>query len=59
MAIPSYIHLKTIRLRGHPELNEKWIHDRIAEDPAVLGLGDLNLLERCQTEVLHWSLRQY
>ena len=23
------------------ELNEKWVQDRISEDPAILGLGDL------------------
>ena len=35
-----------IWLKEHPELNEKWIQDRIAQDPAILGLGDLILKDR-------------
>lgn len=33
-------------MAGHPALNEKWLQDRIAEDPAILGLGDLILKDR-------------
>jgi len=29
-------------LRDHPELGERWLQDRISEDPALLGLGDLD-----------------
>lgn len=32
-----------LSLKNHPEYNEKWLHDRIVEDPAILGLGDLEV----------------
>ncbi len=28
-------------IKNHPELNEKPVQDRIAEDPDTLGLGDV------------------
>ena len=33
-----------VSIRNHAELNEKWVQDRIAEDPTVIGLGDLVLV---------------
>lgn len=33
-------------LKDHPELDERWLQDRIGEDPALLGLGDLVLKDR-------------
>jgi hypothetical protein len=44
--IPKHIKLERILLRHHPELDEHWVQDRIAEDPVVLGLGDLVLKDR-------------
>jgi hypothetical protein len=43
--------LKTINLKKDPNLNEKWVQEQIAEDPSILGLGDLMLRdkERIQT----------
>ncbi len=35
-----------ILLRNHPEFNEKWVQDRIAEDPTIIGLGEIVLLDR-------------
>lgn len=36
-----------LSLRKHPVLNERWLQDRIEEDPAILGLGsELRLLDR-------------
>lgn len=39
-----------INLKGHPELDERWVSERIQEDPSILGLGDLILkdVERIQ-----------
>lgn len=34
---------QVISLKNHPELNEKWVQARIAEDPSIIGLGDLSL----------------
>src|SRR5713226_5545646 len=33
-------------LRNHPEFNEKWVQDLIANDPSILGLGDLVLRDK-------------
>ncbi|TET37106.1 MAG: hypothetical protein E3J72_06620 [Planctomycetota bacterium] len=41
-----YIKLDTINLKSHPEFNEKWVQDRIAEDPSILGLGELILKDK-------------
>ncbi len=37
----QHIKLKTISLRNHPILDEKWLQNVIADDPSVLGLGDV------------------
>jgi hypothetical protein len=42
----EYIKPERIWLRNHPEYNERWVQDRLAEDPAILGLGDLVLRDR-------------
>lgn len=33
-------------LKNHPEFNEKWVQDLIANDPSILGLGDLVMRDR-------------
>ena len=35
-----------ISLLNHPEVSEKWIQDKIAEDPKILGLGELELRDK-------------
>jgi hypothetical protein len=35
----KYVKPERVSLLKHPELNEKWVQERIAEDPAILGLG--------------------
>ena len=35
-----------IWLRQSPDFSESWLHDRISDDPSVLGLGELDVLER-------------
>jgi len=37
----EYSKSKVVGLRSHPEYNERWLQDRIADDPSLLGLGDL------------------
>lgn len=34
-----------IFLKDHKEINEKWLQNEIANDPTILGLGDLDLLQ--------------
>jgi hypothetical protein len=35
-----------ISLIEHPDFDEKWVQDRIAEDPTILGLGEVALKDR-------------
>ncbi|MFH1467835.1 MAG: hypothetical protein ABIO70_25850 [Pseudomonadota bacterium] len=35
-----------LSLKNHSDFNEAWLQDRLADDPSLLGLGDLFLLER-------------
>jgi hypothetical protein len=43
---PKYVKPERVWLKTHPDLNEKWLQDRIGEDPSLLGLGDLVLRDR-------------
>lgn len=38
--------LESISLKRSGTLNEKWVQDQIADDPALLGLGDLVLKDK-------------
>lgn len=42
----GYLKPERMVLKSHREFNEKWVQDRIAEDPAILGLGELVLRDR-------------
>jgi hypothetical protein len=42
----NYLKPERLMMKSHPELNERWVQDRIAEDPSVLGLGDLVLRDK-------------
>ncbi len=37
----NYAKFEKISLRNNPSFNEKWVQDRITEDPSILGLGDV------------------
>lgn len=41
----EYIKPERVQLASHPELNELWVHDLIKNDPSILGLGDLELVQ--------------
>ena len=42
----NYLKPERLSLKGHSHLNEKWVQDLIAEDPSILGLGDLVLRDK-------------
>ena len=42
----KHISLKTVDLKNHPELNEKWLQEIIAADPGILNLGDVILKDK-------------
>ncbi len=41
----EYKAAKVVSLKNHPTLNERWLQDRIIEDPSILGLGNLDIRE--------------
>ena len=42
----QYVKPSHIVLKQHPDYTEQWLEQRIAEDPTILGLGELDLIER-------------
>ena len=46
MSKPEYLDLEIISLKRDPDLDERWLQDRIADNPKVLGLGDLVLRDK-------------
>jgi len=42
----NFTKFEHISLKQHPTLDERWVQDRIAEDPSILGLGDVVLKDR-------------
>lgn len=41
----EYKAAKVVSLKNHPNLNERWLQERIIEDPSILGLGNLDVRE--------------
>ena len=46
MADLKFIKHEQLSLRSHPSFSERWLQARIAEDPSILGLGDLVLKDK-------------
>lgn len=44
--IMKYTKLEQISIKHHPEVNESWVQQIIADDPAILGLGDIILKDK-------------
>src|SRR3954471_20808464 len=42
----EFVKPERLVLKGHAELNERWVQARIAEDPSLLGLGELVLRDK-------------
>lgn len=42
----TYSKMEFISLKNHPTIKESWIQERIAEDPQILGLGNLILRDK-------------
>ena len=43
MTTPELVAPTVISLKNHPTLNEKWLQERLIENPSLLGLGDLEV----------------
>ncbi len=33
-----------LSLKGHPDFSEKWVQNRICDDPSILGVGDVEVV---------------
>ena len=42
----TYVKFERILLKNHQQFTERWVQDRIADDPALLGLGDVILKDK-------------
>lgn len=42
----EFIKFEKMSLKNHPDLDERWVQERIAEEPGILGLGDLILKDK-------------
>ena len=42
----KYTKHEKISLKSYPEFGEAWLQDRISDDPTILRLGDVDLLDR-------------
>ena len=42
----EHIKLKKINLKNHPQYNEKWLQEIIADDPEIIGIGDVILKDK-------------
>jgi len=47
----EYVRAEPISLKSHADFSEVWLHDRIAEDPSILGLGDVTVTQRERVQV--------
>ena len=54
----KYVAHTKIQMKKDPALSEKWVQALLAENPALLGLGDLDVNHRSRqgsrTTVLLW-----
>jgi hypothetical protein len=42
----KYVKHQKLALKTHPDFNEKWVQEKIAEDPSILGIGELILKDQ-------------
>lgn len=42
----TYVKHEPISLHKHEDFSEVWLHDRIAQDTGILGLGELDVIQR-------------
>jgi predicted transport protein len=42
----KYVKFEKLSMKNDSEFNEKWLQDKIAEDPSILGLGDLLMKDK-------------
>lgn len=43
MTTPELVTPTFVDLKSHPSINEQWLHNRLSENPGLLGLGNLEV----------------
>ena len=46
----NFVKFETVSLKDHPEINEKWVQQKIENDPSILGLGNLSVEQSEKTQ---------
>ncbi len=41
----EYVTHQMLTLKTHPDFNEAWLHARIKDDPSIIGLGDVRVID--------------
>jgi hypothetical protein len=42
----EYVQMERLSIKSHAELGEKWVQERIADDPSIIGLGDVIMKDK-------------
>jgi len=42
----KYVKHQKLLLKTHSDFNERWVQEKIAEDPSILGIGELILKDK-------------
>ena len=50
MTPPTLTKATSVGMWQHPAISEQWLEDRIDADPSLLGLGDLDVIERQKSQ---------
>ena len=50
MTLPILTNAKSVSMSRHSAISEEWLEDRIYEDPSLLGLGDLDVIDRQKSQ---------
>ena len=50
MTTPKLVKPDYVSLKGHPTLNERWLHNQLQDDPSLLELGDLEVISSERTQ---------
>ena len=50
MTLPNLTNARSVSMSRHPAISEDWLEDRIHEDPSLLGLGDLDVIDRQKSQ---------
>ena len=50
MTLPKLTNATSVNMQHHPMISEQWLEDTIAEDPSLLGLGELEVIQRQKSQ---------